>query len=154
MFLGIDLGTSAVKVVLTDDSDRIVAQASAPLEISRKQPLWSEQEPEAWWTACDAAVRKLGQSSDLRGVRGLGLSGQMHGATLLGADDKPLRPAILWNDGRSATECECLEAVPRFREISGNLAMPKSASRHCPWSSLRMFLGLMSRWMIWSLWAA
>jgi len=124
MYLGIDLGTSAVKVVLSDGSDRIVAQASAPLEISRKQPLWSEQDPEVWWTACDAAVRKLGQSNDLRGVRGLGLSGQMHGATLLGADDEPLRPAILWNDGRSAAECEDLEAVPRFREISGNLAMP------------------------------
>lgn len=124
MYLGIDLGTSAVKVVLTDETDRIVAQASAPLEVSRRHPLWSEQDPDAWWTGCDAAVRELGQTSDLRAVRGIGLSGQMHGATLFGADDEPLRPAILWNDGRSAAECEELEALPRFREISGNLAMP------------------------------
>jgi xylulokinase len=124
MYLGIDLGTSALKVVLTDDADRIVAQESAPLEVARPQPLWSEQNPEAWWTACDLAVRALGQANDLRRVRGIGLSGQMHGATLLGADDAVLRPAMLWNDGRSEVECAALEAVPGFREISGNLAMP------------------------------
>jgi xylulokinase len=124
MYLGIDLGTSAVKAVLADDADQIIAQQSAPLAISRPHPLWSEQDPDAWWTACDAAVRALGRRHDLRRVRGIGLSGQMHGATLLGADDEPLRPAILWNDGRSVAACEVLEAVPRFREISGNLAMP------------------------------
>ncbi|MBJ20921.1 MAG: xylulokinase [bacterium] len=124
MYLGIDLGTSAVKAVLADDSDRIIAQESALLEISRPHPLWSEQDPEAWWSACDSALRALGRCHDLRSVRGIGLSGQMHGATLLGADDKPLRPAILWNDGRSISECEELERVPRFRAITGNLAMP------------------------------
>ncbi len=124
MYLGIDLGTSAVKVIVADDADRIVAQASTPLEVSRPHALWSEQDPESWWRACDEAVRSLGRSHDLRAIRGVGLSGQMHGATLLGADDEPLRPAILWNDGRSLEECEELEAVPGFREISGNLAMP------------------------------
>ena len=124
MFLGIDLGTSAVKAVLADEEDRIVAQATAPLDISRPQPLWSEQDPDAWWKAADDAVRALAAAHDLSGVRGVGLSGQMHGATLLGDDDRPLRPAILWNDGRSEAQCAELEAVPDFRARSGNLAMP------------------------------
>ena len=124
MYLGIDLGTSAVKVVLADENDSIVGDASAALEVSRPAPLHSEQDPEDWWTACDAAIRRLGQAHDLSAVRGIGLSGQMHGATLLGEDDRPLRPAILWNDGRSEAECLSLEATPRFRELSGNLAMP------------------------------
>ena len=124
MYLGIDLGTSAVKVVLADESDRIVGDASASLDVSRPAPLQSEQDPEDWWAACDAAVRRLGESHDLSAVRGIGLSGQMHGATLLGEDDRPLRPAMLWNDGRSEAECRVLEATPGFRERSGNLAMP------------------------------
>jgi xylulokinase len=124
MFLGIDLGTSAVKVVLADGEDRIVAQASESIEVSRPRALWSEQDPQDWWYACDTAVRALGQANDLRLVRGIGLSGQMHGATLLGADDRPLRPAILWNDGRSETECAELEATEKFLDLAGNLAMP------------------------------
>ena len=86
MYLGIDLGTSAVKVVLADENDSIVGDASAALEVSRPAPLHSEQDPEDWWTACDAAIRRLGQAHDLSAVRGIGLSGQMHGATLLGED--------------------------------------------------------------------
>ena len=123
-FLGIDLGTSAVKVVLADANDQIVAQASQPLEVSRPKPLHSEQDAEDWWRACDAAVRALGAEHPLADVEGIGLSGQMHGATLLDERDEPLRPAILWNDGRSEAQCEALEAVPEFRSISGNLAMP------------------------------
>lgn len=124
MYLGLDLGTSAVKAVLADDADRLVAQASAPLDVSRPEPRWSEQDPEAWWQAANAAVRALRAEHDLAGVRGVGLSGQMHGATLLAGDDRPLRPAILWNDGRSEAQCRALEAVPGFRARSGNLAMP------------------------------
>jgi xylulokinase len=120
-WLGIDLGTSAVKALLLDDEDRVVAESSAGLEVDRPRPLWSEQDPEAWWRAVNEAVRAL----PLEGVRAIGLSGQMHGATLLDASDRPLRPAILWNDGRSATECAALEdAVPESRQITGNLAMP------------------------------
>lgn len=124
MFLGIDLGTSAVKVVLLDEQDRIADQASAPLGVRRPHPLWSEQDPSTWWRACDAAVRELSTRHDLSSVLGIGLSGQMHGATLLDERDQPLRPAILWNDGRSEAECLELEAFPGFRRISGNLAMP------------------------------
>ncbi len=125
--LGIDLGTSGVKAVLVDERDRVVASATAPLEVARPRPLWSEQDPAAWWDAANAAVGAL-RASDaaaLRAVRAVGLSGQMHGATLLDASDAVLRPAILWNDGRSAAECAELErAVPDSRAITGNLAMP------------------------------
>ncbi|MFK7895746.1 MAG: xylulokinase [Myxococcota bacterium] len=133
MYLGIDLGTSAIKVVLIDEQGAVLGQASAPLEVSRPQPLWSEQNPEDWWEACDRAVRELGAKHDLRGVAGIGLSGQMHGATLLDASDRPLRPAILWNDGRSEVECGELEGVARFREISGNLAMPGFTAPKLMW---------------------
>ncbi|MGH7785960.1 MAG: FGGY family carbohydrate kinase, partial [Candidatus Binatia bacterium] len=127
MFLGIDLGTSAVKVLLVDAQQRVVDQASAPLSISRPQALWSEQDPEAWWTAAAGAVAALRQrqATAFAAVRGIGLSGQMHGATLLDAGDRVLRPAMLWNDGRSASECAELERrVPQARRITGNLAMP------------------------------
>lgn len=124
MFLGIDLGTSGVKAVVVDAAGTVRAQASAPLTVSRPRALWSEQDPEDWWRAADAAVMAI--EPGLRGaVGGIGLAGQMHGATLLGEDDRPLRPAILWNDGRSFAECAELEAAePRSRAITGNLAMP------------------------------
>ena len=127
MFLGIDLGTSGVKAILLDEADQIVDQASVPLVVSRPRPLWSEQDPAAWWTATCAAVDALRDRSPeaVAAVRGLGLSGQMHGATLLDASDQVLRPAILWNDGRSAAACEELERrVPSVRETTGNLVMP------------------------------
>jgi xylulokinase len=125
--LGIDIGTSGVKAILLDGDDRVVAEASAVLRVHRPQPLWSEQDPDDWWRATNAAVHSLREQAprDFAALRGVGLSGQMHGATLLDAHDRPLRPAILWNDGRSAAECRQLEeAVPDSREITGNLAMP------------------------------
>ena len=125
MFLGIDLGTSAVKAVVTDGAGRVLDEATAPLALSRPEPLWCEQDPEAWWQAADKAVRALATRGHTAGVRALGLSGQMHGAVLLGDDERPLRPAILWNDGRSAAACRELEArVPGSRQITGNRAMP------------------------------
>lgn len=124
MWLGIDIGTSAVKAVLLAEGGEAVAQADAALSVSRPQPMWSEQDPQAWWSAVNAAV--LGLDAKLRqGVRGVGLAGQMHGATLLGPDQAPLRPAILWNDGRSGAECVALEQdVPELHAVAGNLAMP------------------------------
>ena len=124
MFLGIDIGTSGVKAVLVSADGALIAQADMPLTVSRPNPLWSEQNPDDWWAATDAAVLAL--PAHLReAVQAVGLAGQMHGATLLGEDDRPLRPAILWNDGRSFAQCEALEAaVPASRRITGNLAMP------------------------------
>jgi xylulokinase len=124
MYLGIDVGTSAVKAVLIDADDRPVAQASAPLTIQRPHPGWSEQDPEQWWQGTLSAVAQL-PAAARQAVRSIGLSGQMHGATLLGSDARVLRPAILWNDGRSERECRQLEsAEPALRSIAGNAAMP------------------------------
>lgn len=133
MYLGIDIGTSGVKAVLLEEGGAIAAQATAPLEVSRPHPMWSEQDPEAWLRATDAAV--LGIPSVLRAaVKGVGLAGQMHGATLLGADDKPLRPAILWNDGRSFAQCAEIEtAERRTRAITGNIAMPGFTAPKLAW---------------------
>lgn len=124
MYLGIDIGTSGVKAVIVDDAGTVLTDGHAALGVSRPRPLHSEQNPTDWWDATNAAVLAL--DADLRAaVRAVGLAGQMHGATLLGADDAPLRPAILWNDGRSAAECATLEAaVPLLRQITGNCAMP------------------------------
>jgi xylulokinase len=127
MYLGIDLGTSEIKLLLIDGQGAIVGQSRAPLSVSRPQPLWSEQNPEDWWQATDTAVQALRASHPLAfsQLRGIGLSGQMHGAVLLGAQDRVLRPAILWNDGRSHAECAALTArAPRLHEIAGNLAVP------------------------------
>jgi xylulokinase len=124
MFLGLDIGTSAVKAVLLSAEGKVVAQAGAALTVSRPRALWSEQAPEDWWQASVAAVRQL--PAPLRAaVRAVGLSGQMHGATVLDARERPLRPAILWNDGRAFAQCAELEAAePRARDITGNIAMP------------------------------
>jgi len=127
LYLGIDLGTSGVKLVLADEEQRVVAQAAAELVVSRPQPLWSEQDPEAWWSATCRAMDRLREENarPLSGVRGIGLSGQMHGATLLDASDRVLRPAILWNDGRSIEACrELARRLPEVSEITGNLVMP------------------------------
>jgi xylulokinase len=136
VFLGIDLGTSGVKAVLVDASDRVLAQATAPLAVSRPHPHWSEQDPADWWTAVDTAVRRIRAEAPkaIAATAAVGLSGQMHGAVLLGARDAVLRPAILWNDGRSAAECAALErAVPAARAITGNLAMPGFTAPKLVW---------------------
>lgn len=133
MFLGIDIGTSGVKAILLDESGQVAAQATAPLTVSRPYELWSEQHPDDWCRATDAAVSAL--PAELRAnVQAVGLAGQMHGATLLGEDDRPLRPAILWNDGRSHVECAELEAAtPRLRDIAGNIAMPGFTAPKLAW---------------------
>lgn len=124
MFLGIDVGTSGVKAVLLSADNIVVAQASAPLTLSHPQPLWSEQDPADWWRACNQAVLALDPALRAQ-AQAVGLTGQMHGAVLLGDDDRVLRPAILWNDGRSHAECAELEQrEPAARAITGNIAMP------------------------------
>jgi xylulokinase len=126
-FLGIDIGTSSVKAVLVDERQTILTDASVKIEVQRPRPLWSEQDPEAWWQATLAAVEAVRNAAPdaWQGLQAIGLSGQQHGATLLGEGGKVLRPCILWNDGRSKAECEELTArVPDFHKRSANLAMP------------------------------
>ncbi len=130
MFLGIDLGTSSLKVILLDRRHQVRASASAALTVQQPQPLWREQHPEDWWRACEEALATALARAAQAGispaeVEAIGLSGQMHGATCLDAGGEVLRPAILWNDGRAHRECADLEAqVPDSRAITGNLMMP------------------------------
>lgn len=125
MYLGIDLGTSGVKVILMAKDGHVVASCSSPLSISRPFDLWSEQNPEDWWQATDLAMMQLASENDLSSVKAIGLSGQMHGATLLDIQGRVLRPAILWNDGRSHEECLLLQRrCPEVQAITGNLVMP------------------------------
>ncbi|MDW6005420.1 xylulokinase [Vibrio mangrovi] len=125
MYVGIDLGTSGVKVIVVSASGEVLGSQVVPLDISRPFPLWSEQDPHSWWQATCQAVQELGKQYDLAAVKAIGLSGQMHGAVLLDWQGEILRPAILWNDGRCKAECAELERrVPASRQITGNMMMP------------------------------
>lgn len=123
MYLGLDLGTSGLKAILIDDDQAIVAEATAPLSVSRPQDGWSEQSPADWIAAAESAIGAL-PAGARAAIRGIGLSGQMHGATLLDAADDVLRPCILWNDTRARAEAASLDADPRFRAITGNIVFP------------------------------
>ena len=136
MFLGLDLGTSAVKALLADSDGNVVASKSAPLSVQRPHQGWSEQDPESWWQATQQAVAELKHEvpSLLAGVRAIGLSGQMHGLTALDAAMKPLRPAILWNDTRSAPQAKRMDDThPEFRAIGGNAVMPGFTAPKTVW---------------------
>lgn len=135
MFLGIDLGTSGVKATLIDGEQRLVTTAHAPLEVSRPRPGWSEQSPADWIAATGQALDEIRAANGraLASVEGIGLSGQMHGATLLDERDEPLRPSILWNDTRSHQEAAALDADPRFRQITGNIVFPGFTAPKLVW---------------------
>ncbi len=132
---GIDLGTSGVKTVLIDHSGAVIADAQAPLSVQRPHPGWSEQDPGAWWDAAAGTLDALARDhpAAMAALAGIGLSGQMHGATLLGADHRVLRPCILWNDGRSAAEAAALERVADFHGIGANLVMPGFTAPKLAW---------------------
>ncbi len=125
-YVGLDIGTSSVKAILVDDTQTVLAEASAPLDVSRPHPLWSEQAPEDWWQAVLQTIEtiKAAVPSAFADLRGIGLSGQQHGAVILDGEGRVLRPALLWNDGRAGLECEELtSSVPDFILRSSNLAM-------------------------------
>ncbi|MCC1480787.1 xylulokinase [Roseibaca sp. Y0-43] len=124
MYLGIDLGTSAVKACVIDTQGNLVATATAPLAAQHPFAGASEQNPADWWAGVIRACADL--PADLRArLRAIGLSGQMHGAVLLDRDKTPIRPAILWNDGRASVECDAIsEAEPQAGLLSGAPPMP------------------------------
>jgi len=109
--LGIDIGTSACKVIAVDSLGRVAAKALASYSVTSLRPGWAEQEPEQWWRATQEALAEvLVALPDRRAVQGIGLSGQMHGLTALDANDEVLRPAILWCDQRAAPHCDDITA--------------------------------------------
>lgn len=152
--VGIDVSTTATKAVLIDGSGVVVGIGTAEYPVDMPHPLWSEQHPELWWSAAQSAIRSVLASTGTKGddVEGVGLTGQMHGAVLLDAAGAAVRPAILWNDQRTAAECnEIRTAVgpERLIEITGNdaitgLTAPKLlwVRRHEPeaWARVRHVL--------------
>lgn len=114
LFIGIDLGTSGIKVILADRHDKLLASAGRSVATQRLHDGWNEQEADDWWQAVLDCLDELSSNGkSMARVKGLSLSGQMLGPVLIGKDDKPLRKVILWNDSRSVVECEeLLELVP------------------------------------------
>jgi len=119
--IGLDVGTTALKGVAVSDDGRVDARVEEPYPFASPRPGWTEQNPELWWDACRRVLGRLGQAD------AIGLSGQMHGLVLLDADLRPIRPAILWNDGRTAAQCAAIEETLGRDELialTGNRALP------------------------------
>jgi xylulokinase len=120
--VGLDVGTTGVKALAISPSGDVLARAEEDYPLSTPQPGWAEQDPDDWWRAAQTALAALG----VEGVAGIGLSGQMHGLVALDADERVLRPAILWNDQRTARECAEIEArvgLERLIALTGNRAL-------------------------------
>ena len=135
MYLGIDIGTSSVKVTLIEGNQKIIGSGHASLDVGRPHPGWSEQNPLDWITATKQAIGAIQatHARSLAAVTGIGLSGQMHGATLLDQHDEPLRACILWNDTRAHREASELDDNPMFRKISGNIVFPGFTAPKLVW---------------------
>lgn len=135
MYLGLDMGTSGLRGIVTDATGTVLGDAETSLETQNPKPGWSEQDPNSWITACQsvmAALRdKLGP--EFSKLRAIGISGHMHGATLVDADGDALGPCILWNDTRSADEAAALDAQPLMRKTSGNIVFPGFTAPKLVW---------------------
>lgn len=132
-FIGLDLGTSSLKAILIDAQQNILSEHAVPLSVERRQDGWSEQDPQSWCDAAIEALTALAAHPACGKVMGIGLSGHMHGATLIGADDAPLRRCMLWNDTRSHVEAAGMDADPQFRDISGNIVFPGFTAPKVEW---------------------
>ena len=152
--LGIDVSTTATKALLIDEAGTVAGTASTEYAFETPRPLWSEQDPQLWWEGVTESIQKvLGETGiDPTSIKGVGLTGQMHGLVLVGEDGGVLRPAILWNDQRTSEECELIRrrvGRERLIQITGNDALtgftaPKVAwvQRHEPdvWQKARHIL--------------
>ncbi len=128
LFLGIDISTTGAKALLMDATGAVVTTATTALPLSTPKPLWSEQDPRDWWNGIVASIRQALAQAGATGddVTAIGLTGQMHGLTLLDKDGAVLRPAILWNDQRTGAQCDEIRArvgKARFIQITGNDAL-------------------------------
>jgi xylulokinase len=126
-FIGIDVSTTASKALVIDEQGATVASHSASHDLATPRPLWSEQDPRQWWAATVASLRAVLRQIPAEAVAAVGLTGQMHGLTLLDERDEPLRPAILWNDGRSAPQCAAITAQvgpARLHRLIGSAMLP------------------------------
>jgi xylulokinase len=128
LYLGLDVSTTGAKALLIDEAGEVVSTATMPLPLSTPRPLWSEQDPHTWWEGIVQAIRTALKDAGATGadVKAVGLTGQMHGLTLLDAGGEVLRPAILWNDQRTGAQCdEIRERLGRRRliQITGNDAL-------------------------------
>ncbi|WP_415404311.1 xylulokinase [Tateyamaria sp. SN3-11] len=135
MYLGLDLGTSGVKALLVDGDGRAVGSADATYEVSNPAAGWSEQDPADWIAGVTAVLASLRAAypAAFGAVRGLALSGHMHGAVMVDAADTVLRPCILWNDTRSFAEAARMDADPQARAISGNIVFPGFTAPKLAW---------------------
>ena len=135
-YLGLDIGTSAVKAVVIDEAQTVIVEAEAALGTSRPHPGWSEQNPQDWWRAVATVLDEFHAKVPrvMPRIAAIGLSGQMHGAVLLGADMQPLRPAMLWNDSRTGAEAATLaQDHPDVPALVGVLPMPGLTAPKIPW---------------------
>lgn len=124
-YIGADLGTSALKLVLTNENAEIIKTVSKEYPIYFPKPNYSEQDPEDWWNAVCEGINELTRGISPDGIKGIGVGGQMHGLVMLDENDRPLRPAILWNDTRTGKETEYLNRVigkEKLQELTGNIA--------------------------------
>ena len=133
-YLGIDLGTSGLRALLVDDAGAAVASVTQTYETHQPQHGWSEQDPATWTTALDAAMAELrGLSAVYQDIRGIAVSGHMHGAVLLDAANRIIRPCILWNDTRAEAEAAVLDGTPNVRALSGNIVFPGFTAPKLAW---------------------
>ncbi len=127
-FLGIDTSTTSSKALLINESGEVIAVASSPHTLQTPKPLWSEQDPLEWWEAVSASIRSVLEKAGISGERiaAVGLTGQMHGLVLLDEAGNVLRPAILWNDQRTQSQCDEIHQIigrEKFIQITGNIAL-------------------------------
>lgn len=133
MYLGLDLGTSGVRGLLIDADGQPLGSAEAGYDVAHPAPGWSEQDPTDWITACRRVIAALGGRFPMAQLAGIGLSGQMHGATLLDEAGAVLRPCMLWNDTRSHVQAARMDADPAFRALSGNIVFPGFTAPKVQW---------------------